>query len=89
MNETSCDLGKRLLYILHGGLTEIRGLALAAGHERITELADALEILPRFISGQKDDLELLRFVLKNYQDKHHSSFDYPARLDKYETPERY
>lgn len=90
MNATQQDLRKRLLVILHLGFTEIRSLALAAGHEQIAELADATEILPRYVEECGEvDLEMVRFVRKNYQEKHHSSFDYPARFDRYEPPERY
>jgi hypothetical protein len=61
-----------------------------AGHEQIAELADALEILPGFVNRcNEDDNDMTRFVLKNYQDKYHSSFDYPARFDRYDAPERY
>src|SRR5438309_1325473 len=81
---------EQLLYILHLGLTEIRNLALAAKHEQIAELADAMEILPGIIKESIDlrfepihevieeHLEHIRFVLKTYQDKYHSAFDYPA-----------
>jgi hypothetical protein len=90
MNPTQQDIKKRLLYILHLGLTEIRNLALAAKHEQIADLADALEILPGFVNQcSENDLDLIRFVLKTYQDKYHSAFDYPARFDHYEPPERF
>jgi hypothetical protein len=92
MNATDQDLLKRrLLYILHLGFVEVRNLALGAGNERIADLADALEILPQYIEKDwsEDDLAMIRFVLKNYQDKHPSTFDYPARLDQYDPPERY
>jgi hypothetical protein len=90
MNATQQDLRRRLLYILHLGFVEVRNLALAAGHEQIADLADALELLPRFVEDCKEeDLEMIRFVLKNYQDKYQSVHDYPARFDLYEPPERY
>ena len=90
MNATQEELSKRLLYILHLGLVEIRNLALGAGQEQIAELADALELLPRFVNRfDEDNIEMTRFVLKTYQDKYHSAFDYPARFDRYDAPERF
>ena len=90
MNATGQDLKKRLLYILHLGLTEVRDLALAAGHKQISDLADAMEILPGLVDRcSEDDLEMIRFVLKNYQDKYHSAFDYPTRFERYEAPEHF
>jgi hypothetical protein len=90
MNATQQDLKRRLLYILHLGLTEIRNLALAAKHEQIADLADAMEILPGFVNEcGEDDVEMIRFVLKTYQDKYHSAFDYPTRFERYEAPERF
>jgi hypothetical protein len=90
MNAAQQDLTKRLLFILHLGLVEARNLALAAGHEQLADLADAMELLPRYVNDcSEENLELIRFVLKTYQEKYHSSFDYPARLDYYDTPERY
>jgi hypothetical protein len=92
MNTTHAqeELRKRILFILYLGFTEVRSLALASGNEQIADLADAMEILPRYVEGcSEDDLELIRFVLKTYQDKYHSSFDYPARFDSYDPPERF
>ena len=90
MTATASDLRKRLSYILHLGFVEARNLALASGNAQIAELADALEILPRFAENcTEDDLEMIRFVLKGYQDKYHSAYNYPARLDEYALPERY
>jgi hypothetical protein len=90
MNASQQDLRKRLLYILHLGFVEVRNLALAAGHEQIADLADALEVLPRFAEEcTEEDLDLIRFVLKTYQDKYQSVFDYPARFDRYDPPKRY
>ncbi|HEV3258755.1 MAG TPA: hypothetical protein VG013_17930 [Gemmataceae bacterium] len=85
------NVAKRLLFILHRGLTEVRNLGLGEGNEHIADLADALEILPRYVQEcGEEDVELIRFVLKNYQDKYpHSNYDYLAYFDKYEPPERY
>ena len=91
MTQIPPDLGKRLLFILHRGLTEARNLSLGAGQEQIADLADALEILPGIIEHWEDDrLESIRFVLRNYEDKYpNSSYDYSAYLEKYEPPERF
>jgi hypothetical protein len=84
-------LAKRLLFILHRGLTEVRSLALDEGNDQIADLADALEILPRFVQGFKgEDIELIQFVLKTYHDKYpERSNDYLPFLNEYEPPERY
>jgi len=85
------NLSRRLLFILHRGLTEARNLALAQGNEQIADLADALEILPRYVQGcNEEDVELIRFVLKTYQDKYPgSNYDYLAYFEKYDPPQRY
>ena len=91
MNLTQQDLRKRLLYILHLGFVEARNLALGHGNEQIADLADALELLPRFADNcNEEDIELIRFVLKTYQDKYPDSpFDYLARFERYDPPVRY
>jgi len=90
MNIPPSDSKKRLLYILHLGFVEVRNLALASGDEQIADLADALELLPRFVEEcSADDWEMARFVLRTYQEKHNSRYDFPARLEQYEPPERY
>lgn len=85
------DLARRLLYILHRGLVQARNLALARGDEQIADLADALEILPGMMNcWNEGHLEMVRFVLKTYQDKYPGgSYDYLADLDKYAPPERF
>ena len=91
MNTLPENVAQRLLFILHRGLTEIRNLALGQGNEQIADLADALEILPRFVHEFNDeDMELIRFVLKTYKDKYPvGSYDYLPYLDEYEPPARY
>jgi len=91
MNQIPDNLGKKLLYVLHHGLTDIRNLALGAGNEQIADLADALEILPGIIDHWEDDrLELVHFVLKNYEDKYPGrAFDYLARVEKCDPPDRF
>ena len=91
MTTTQTDLRKRLLYILHQAFVEARLLALGQQHQQIFDLADAMEILPGFVDKCRDeDLELIRFVLKNYQEKYpESRFDYLARFEQYDPPEGY
>jgi hypothetical protein len=85
MNVTANDLQRRLLYILHVGLVEIRNLALGMENQEIAELADALEILPGLIDRGADlELELIRFVLKEYQDKYQTNYDLPRRFEEME-----
>ncbi len=90
MTQIPPDLAKRLLFILHRGLTEVRNLA-GEGQEQIAELADALEILPGIIDHWEDNhLERIRFVLRTYEDKYpRRAYDYLAYLEKYEPPERF
>ncbi len=84
------DLKRRLLYILPLGLVEIRTLALAGRHEQVADLADALEILPRFVEECcHEDQELVRFVLKTYQDKYPGTLDLLVHLDQCQVPERF
>ena len=91
MNQPPGDLTKRLLYILHYGLADIRSLALGAGHEQIADLADALEILPGIIDHWEEDrADLIHFVLRNYQDKYPGrAFDYSAHIERDAPPERF
>jgi hypothetical protein len=92
MTATQQSLQKRLRYILYRGLNEARNLALGGCNEQIFELADAMEILPRYFEEcSEEDLELIRFVLQNYQTKFpHSNNRYIAILEgEQEPPERY
>jgi hypothetical protein len=85
------DLGRRLLFILHRGLVQARNLALAARNEQIADLADALEILPGLLDRwDEKDLEMVRFVLQNYQEKYPgSAYDFVASLEQQVPPERF
>ena len=93
MIATQQNLKKRLQFILHRGFVEIRNLAYGGNnHEQIAELADAMEILPRYLDDcSEEDLEMVRFVLRNYEGK------YPLRCYDYlkilegpaEPPDRY
>jgi hypothetical protein len=90
---TQSDLTRRLAFILHRGFVEVRNLAGLPGYEQqIHDLADAMELLPRFLSKEatEDDLEMIRFVLQDYQEKYPTGrYDYLAYLEKCEPPERY
>jgi hypothetical protein len=89
MELTQEQIRRRLAYILHLGFVEARNLALASGNQQIADLADALETLPRFLeSCQADDMELIRFVLRDYHSKYHTAYDLPARFE-HEAPVRY
>jgi hypothetical protein len=91
MGQIPPDLARRLLYILHRGLIEVRNLALAAEQEQIADLADALEILPGMIDRWNDDsLTMARFVLETYQRKYPGGgYDHLATLEQYPPPDRY
>jgi hypothetical protein len=91
MNDTQQDLRKRLLHILHLGFTEARNLALAQGHQQIADLADAMEMLPRLVDEcNEDEKELIRFVLKTYEEKYPKSpYNYLARFESWDPPDRY
>lgn len=92
MNAIDQDIIQRqLAYILHMGCVEVRKLAQAAGHERLADLGDALELLPRYLRQEctAEDLEMIAAVLKSYQEKHRSSFNFPALLDECSVPERW
>lgn len=91
MSVTQTDIHKRLLYILHLGFVEARLLAMGQKHQQIFDLADTLEFLPRYVDEcTSENLDVIRCVLKGYQEKYpESRFDYLARLDELEPPERY
>ena len=84
-------IGRRIAYILHLGLVEIRNLASPQNCEQVSDLADALELLPRFLEhAAEEDVQLIRHVLSNYRQKYpQSSFDYLAYLDGDEPPETF
>jgi hypothetical protein len=75
---------RRILFILHRGLVDIRNLAGTAGcAQQIHDLADALEIIPKCIDRCTDeDIELVRFVVDDFQKKYpHGRFDYLSYLE--------
>ena len=80
----------RLCYILHLGLVEIRALAgRPDGGQRIHDLADALETLPRLLGGDADDPELARFVLTDFERRHPDAAPLSVYLDAAHVPERF
>jgi hypothetical protein len=82
MELTQEEIRKRLAYIMHLGWVETRNLASSAGQQQIADLADALEILPRLmVECNEEDLELIRFVLRDYEAKYHTSYNLPARFE--------
>jgi hypothetical protein len=85
------EMVRRLKYIIHRGFTEVRNLAGIAGAERqIHDLADAMEILPRYLdSPTDDDLEMIRCVLKDYHDHYPQSRGLLKYLDCDDVPDRY
>lgn len=89
--KSQADLKKRLLFILHRGFSEARLLAQGDKCQQLFDLADAMEVLPKFVEAcSEEDYELIRFVLKNYQDKYpENRFDHLAYLEQHEPPERY
>jgi hypothetical protein len=91
MNQLSAPLARRLQFILHRGLVEIRNLALGQGNKQIADLADALEILPSLMDRWEDQhLELIRSILETYQSEFPGGgYDYLGYLEKYDTPERF
>jgi hypothetical protein len=85
------DLARRLRYIIHCGFVDIRNLAGVPGAEQqIHDLADAMEILPRYFDdASSDDLELIRFTLCDYRRRYPEGRDFVQYLDESDVPERY
>lgn len=71
---------KRILYVLHLGLVEIRNLALANDAEQIADLADALEILPTVCLVESSSQ--LREHLKAYASKYEGTLISDDMWDK-------
>jgi len=65
------DLGTviRVLDVLHLGFVKLRNQALEAGHQQMADLADTMEIIPVLMSrGSAADLDMIEWVLNNYQE---------------------
>jgi hypothetical protein len=82
---------RRLLFILHRGLTEARNLGYAGRSEQVAELADALELLPGLLlRWDGESMSLLRHLLKTYEDKFPTGrYDYTPYLDRWPVPDHY
>ena len=91
MKSTNSDLCQRLAYILHSGLIELRNLSLGDNRQQIHDLADALEILPRYLhSSTEEDERLIEEVLQTYQRKYpQSAFNYVGFLQSAQVPGRF
>jgi hypothetical protein len=84
-------LARRLRYIMHCGFVEIRNLAGVEGtSQQIHDLADAMEILPRYLEeATNEDVEIVRFVLRDYQTRYPQSREFLKYLDWHDVPDRY
>ena len=82
--ETATDLRRRIRFLIHWGLVEIRELGYAgASHAQIADLADILEFLPEFLEGGPEpDVEVIREQFQGYARRYpESSYDYLSFLD--------
>ena len=66
------EFRRRLGYILHRGLVEIRSLSDdPTALDQIHDLADVLEFLPRFlIDPTDDDRATIHTVIREFQERH-------------------
>ncbi len=85
------EFKRRLGYILHRGLAEIRSLATNSERlPQIAELADVLEYLPRFLNDPTDDdVSMVRTVLGDYQQRHPNSWELVRYLNDDRIPDVY
>ncbi len=76
-------LYRKLLYLLHRSLVDLRSLSLAQEHQQAADLADAFEIMPGLLADWEDShCELLRQVLLSYQAKYgERAYDYLSVLE--------
>jgi hypothetical protein len=91
MKELTQDLSRRLLYILHRGMVEARNLSYAGHSEQVADLADAMEYLPILMlkwNQHSDSWEMVRHVLKTYEDKYPTGrYEYTPYLEQNPLPE--
>jgi hypothetical protein len=82
------ELDRRLLFILHRGLVEARNLALSQPHIQISELADALELIPSYLDRRQDeDLDAIHFSLRKFRERFpESPHDYLQYLESEAPP---
>jgi hypothetical protein len=91
MQTLPSSLSRRLAYILHRGLTEIRNLSGGDNHQQIHDLADALEFMPGHLEHcTEETFSLIRWSLQQYAEKYpQSTYRYLAYLECDEPPERF
>ncbi len=91
MTQPTPDLHRRLLFILHRGMVEARNLSAAGRCEQVSDLTDALELLPGLMLRWDDRaMESVQFALKTYEDKYPAGrYDYTPYLDRYPVPESF
>jgi hypothetical protein len=83
----SIDLQRRLLFIVHRGLVEVRLLAQAGKNTQAYDLADALEPIPGWIVLWKEEhLDDVRANIATYAAKYPDAFGYLDFLDKFDPP---
>jgi hypothetical protein len=81
------NLQRRLLFIIHRALVEIRLLAQAGRTQQAFSLADALEPLPGWLVAWRDEyLEEVHSNLETYASKYPDAFDYISFIDKHKPP---
>jgi hypothetical protein len=83
------DLQRRLLYILHRGLVEIRLLAKSGQVDQAADLADLLEVIPGWLIDETKALPRREIEndLKAHEEKYARSFKYSDFIDRYEPPD--
>jgi hypothetical protein len=82
------DIHRRLLFIIHRGLVEIRALAQAGRQHQAFDLADALEPIPAWMARWKSSfLNDVRGNLQVYASKYPDAFVYIDYLEKFDPPE--
>ncbi|MGL6095348.1 MAG: hypothetical protein ACRC7O_06060 [Fimbriiglobus sp.] len=88
---TTTDIVTRIHFILHRGFVEARNLAYDGRTEQLADLADAMELIPSLLNRwDEDSLEMVRFVLTNYEQKYPTGrYDYSPYLDRWPVPVRY
>jgi hypothetical protein len=81
------DLQRRLLFILHRGLVEVRLLAQAGEQQQVFDLADALEPIPGWLASWRNEhLDAVRRDLVTYATRYPHAFRYFDYLDKFDPP---
>lgn len=84
MHATTTDLRRRLRFLIHRGIVEIRNLGYAGGHDaQIADLADILEFLPEFLGEDREpNFAVIREQFEGYAARYpESNYNYLAYLD--------